>query len=437
VALSLLIDSVEKVGNLKHGTLSITTSSAAASGRADFTLIDFLPYIQVWGSTYPTVVISDGATTYFDGKITVETVKETRGAHFEVRCSAQNPTSTATVPYPAPFGLIYNTANVPRVPEDLVWYCNQTMGDAVGYWRLGESSGTVADDLAATPHDGTYVGSPTMGQTGPMFDGTTAVLFNGSSQYVNTNATNLLRGKADLLIAAWVKTTASASGMIFCERTAAAANSMVRLYIDASGNPTFQWRDSAGTLDTATPVSGFAVNDGEWHHIAGLKQDGHLLVFVDGVQKRDMLQTSNDTMTGALVDYIGRDPTSTPAYFAGTIGEVLVWSSADSAIDYTGIVIGRLAATRGYEEYVKAELTVNAAQGTSFVASTHSLKVSTYAPGLVAGMVLGFTSANMGLGWNWTAVISELTLTFVGKTTPLWTASLGSLQQRLYELWAP
>ena len=52
----------------------------------------------------------------------------------------------------------------------------------VAYWRLGESSGTVAVDETGN-YNGTYVGSPTLGVDGLLLgDTNTAVSFDGVDQ---------------------------------------------------------------------------------------------------------------------------------------------------------------------------------------------------------------------------------------------------------------
>jgi hypothetical protein len=58
-------------------------------------------------------------------------------------------------------------------------YAEAVLADSpVSYWRLGESSGTVAVDEMGT-NVGTYVGSITLGQTGALVgDADTSVLFN-------------------------------------------------------------------------------------------------------------------------------------------------------------------------------------------------------------------------------------------------------------------
>lgn len=52
----------------------------------------------------------------------------------------------------------------------------------VAYWRLGESTGTVAADETGNGHDGTYVGNPVLGQPGAISDDpNSAVQFTGAS----------------------------------------------------------------------------------------------------------------------------------------------------------------------------------------------------------------------------------------------------------------
>lgn len=53
------------------------------------------------------------------------------------------------------------------------------------YFRLGDSAGPTAND-ETTNHDGTYIGSPTLGETGMLLEDTdTCVLLSGSGQYIS------------------------------------------------------------------------------------------------------------------------------------------------------------------------------------------------------------------------------------------------------------
>lgn len=55
----------------------------------------------------------------------------------------------------------------------------------VGYWRLGELTGTTASDSSGNGYDGTYLGNPTLGGPGAINnDPDTAVTLNGGGDYV-------------------------------------------------------------------------------------------------------------------------------------------------------------------------------------------------------------------------------------------------------------
>src|SRR5438128_2699447 len=66
-------------------------------------------------------------------------------------------------------------------------YSDAVLADTpVAYWRLGEATGsTIAVDQTANHNNGTYVGSPTLGQLGAINgDADTAVDFNNTADYV-------------------------------------------------------------------------------------------------------------------------------------------------------------------------------------------------------------------------------------------------------------
>jgi hypothetical protein len=82
-------------------------------------------------------------------------------------------------------------------------YAMAVIGDRPAvYWRLDETSGaTAADSVGA--HHGVVAGNLVTGGQGALADGTSAMLFDGSSAYIQAPATGLsLAG--DLTIEAWV-----------------------------------------------------------------------------------------------------------------------------------------------------------------------------------------------------------------------------------------
>jgi len=82
----------------------------------------------------------------------------------------------------------------------------------LGYWRLGESSGTTATDYAGS-YNGTYSGDITLGATGALSgDSDTAVSFNGNDGILDIGPSADLLLTADLSVSLWVKATAFTFG---------------------------------------------------------------------------------------------------------------------------------------------------------------------------------------------------------------------------------
>src|SRR5438552_17776538 len=72
------------------------------------------------------------------------------------------------------------------------------------YWRLGETSGTVAYDESANHRDATYIHQPFLGLPGAIANDTnTSVGFNGLNQWVGWIPTSSYSG--EFTVEAWVK----------------------------------------------------------------------------------------------------------------------------------------------------------------------------------------------------------------------------------------
>lgn len=76
MALSLTIAGVDRVANLQHGSMRLSTTADGHQGVLDFTLVDFKP------ADNDTVVVADGATTFYDGNVRSITVDEVKVGHY-------------------------------------------------------------------------------------------------------------------------------------------------------------------------------------------------------------------------------------------------------------------------------------------------------------------------------------------------------------------
>lgn len=146
-------------------------------------------------------------------------------------------------------------------------YRASVMADSpVAYWRLGESSGTTAEDEMET-YDGTYVGSPTLGASGPI-SGKLAVEFDGT----NTKNVSLPLSVATGFhgsIGAWFNLdSATPAQAIVSASDVSVSIYELRLAV-VSGKVSMVKRNSTGQ----TVFDCGSISSGVWHYV-GLVSDG-------------------------------------------------------------------------------------------------------------------------------------------------------------------
>lgn len=88
-------------------------------------------------------------------------------------------------------------------------YRDEVMADSpVGYWRLGESSGTTATDESGNGNHGTYLGSPSLGAAGAISgDADTAVLLDGVDDNVSVPNAPSLNPTSAITVSGWIYPT--------------------------------------------------------------------------------------------------------------------------------------------------------------------------------------------------------------------------------------
>lgn len=143
------------------------------------------------------------------------------------------------------------------------------------YWRLGERSGTNANDETANNRDGTYVGSPTLGGAGALAtDGGTSVAFSGTGQYVSSSYA-LTQGSS-YTFEAWVKRTNQSAAHTIIATDGSGAPMLARMAASdqldfhsqagssvswaSSGIGTGSWRHMVITFDNANDRAALWIN---------------------------------------------------------------------------------------------------------------------------------------------------------------------------------
>ena len=202
------------------------------------------------------------------------------------------------------------------------------------YWRLGESSGTVAKDSGPAGENGTYFGGTTQGQAGGVAGTSdTAVGFNGSNGGVSSvdTYTNPRVYSEEL----WFKTNTNNGGKLigFGDHDASATSGSYdrHVFMLPSGELVFgTWTGQENTITSAAKY-----NNGQWHHVVARQDSNGMALYVDGQSVGTNPQTEAQAYTGYW--RIGGDNAwdGSPPWFNGTIDEVAVYSKSLSASEIT------------------------------------------------------------------------------------------------------
>ena len=217
-----------------------------------------------------------------------------------------------------------------------ILYRGEVMTDnPVAYWRLGESSGTVAADETANKYAGTYQGVIALGQPGALAgDANTAPGFDGVDDQVNMgNPAKASFGTRNFSVEAWIKPALKGSQL-------SADMPLVAKQPATTGKPAWELtftRDSGyvgrvkakltDTSNSSAPLkaySGVRVDDGNWHHVvANFDRANGITVYVDSVGAFTPGVTSGDVSntTALLIGHEGR----IYPYFKGQIDEVALY----------------------------------------------------------------------------------------------------------------
>ena len=197
------------------------------------------------------------------------------------------------------------------------------------YWRLGETSGTVAKDAQGTA-DGTYVNGVTLGSAGAVGnDPNTSATFSGTNQRLTLPA---LPTTVDFTIEGWTYLTNASSS----NNTLYGANLDVRLLArpGASGSTAAYAGVWLNGSEYVLQPAATASNVNTWVHWVLTRQGSTLSLYRNAVligQRSDLPATATANISGAIGAQQG-----TAYFLAGRIDEVAIYNVALSTTSITG-----------------------------------------------------------------------------------------------------
>ena len=190
----------------------------------------------------------------------------------------------------------------------------------IGYWSLDETSGSTVSDGSGHGYDGTVSGAAW--GTGTVNGG---LDFDGNDDSVDVGLGPAIIGTGGFSVSTWVKTTSATSQVLVQQRSPQGYNGEYILQALPTGHVYF-WT-FGGFLLGPTVTSTQPINDGQWHHVLGVREDdGTMKLYIDGAL--DVTATGPARPLIALNVYLGADKRDNVRYLNGSLDEVRIYDRA-------------------------------------------------------------------------------------------------------------
>jgi len=204
----------------------------------------------------------------------------------------------------------------------------------VANWSFNEISGTIAHDSVGGVNGTLQGGATFTGTGGSMGGGAVNIPMGG---YVDMG--NNFPATSSFTIEAWIKlASGETSGMVVASKHVSGVGQGYYLSIN-NVNDGYTSLNSEGfhSMPGTTAVGNVVVNDGQWHELVGVYNNGTNNIFVDGnlaasTQNNGYSDISADFMAGGTF----RNGLPTGA-FQGLISDVQVYNNALSGADVSAL----------------------------------------------------------------------------------------------------
>lgn len=223
-----------------------------------------------------------------------------------------------------------------------------TENGLVGYWKFdeGTNTGSIVDS-SGYAQTGLRRGSGSVWTSSVLpslsFDNPSAMSFNGYGDWVtSTVSSSFPDGSSSFTQALWLRTTGSGSlKTLLTRRNQGSWNQ--------SDWPTMFLTQGSITLAVddnsyMNTTDFIPVNDGQWHHVAGVKNGNDYSLYVDGILRDSITDSHPMNGSSGLPLAIGRAPSWAGSYFSGDLDDVRVYNRVLSSDEILNLARGRYAA---------------------------------------------------------------------------------------------
>jgi Concanavalin A-like lectin/glucanases superfamily len=206
-----------------------------------------------------------------------------------------------------------------------LWAPGPARAALVGWWKLDETSGTIAPDSSGNGNTGTLQGDPkwSVGKIGG------ALELDGTGDYVDCGSSDVFNITEQVTLAAWVQPDPGFaypdwSGIIM--RGGPNIDTFALYYNGPNMQVGFK---TTGTTPNWMAVAATGLFDNEWHHVAAVYDGATKFVYLDGERIGTMDSSGSiETSNGRLLLGAGRDQTPPTLLLVGKIDDARIYDEA-------------------------------------------------------------------------------------------------------------
>ncbi len=208
------------------------------------------------------------------------------------------------------------------VIEGNVW--NFEIGSLVSLWKLDETRGSIAKDSAGD-NNGTLIGNPQWQPEAGKIGG--ALIFCGKGTYINIGRDSDFDITNQITVSAWIKVNKFDQEW---QAIIAKGDTAWRLQRDQNKD-SLEFACTGLKIPSGSPYGNLlgkrSVNDGKWHHVAGVYDGSKMYLIIDG--EVDSSQSASGRInTNSQPVYIGNNAEMNARFWNGSIDDVRVYNYA-------------------------------------------------------------------------------------------------------------
>ena len=219
------------------------------------------------------------------------------------------------------------------IDEVAIWNRSLSDDEIKNLYLIQE--GAYPKDYSGNGNDGVVSGDVLFSQ-GNYKVGNGAYEFEGDEDYITGMNGNELNGDGvNYTVSAWFKTTTTDDAVILDKKESGSLDTYhldINERCDNDGTVSFYYEAGNGIRDVCSTSNGF--NDGNWHHVVGVRNSTNITLYVDGVfEGMGYSNPSEDASSAVPLDIGARrsDARVLADYFNGSIDEVMIWNKPLSA----------------------------------------------------------------------------------------------------------